>query len=330
MSLRILVVLSSCILACSPLFISPQSALAAAGVGVVPGRFQVEVEPGGVYENNVVVSNEGDAPIRVRSYAADRRIRRSGNVEYLEPGDARESPAVWLRADPVEFTLAPHQNREVAWKIEVPEDAIPGDYVGVLFFENSPEAVPGSMSVGSRVGATVAVRVPGEVVVSGALEGFKVLPVPVTFGLNVFGKRLASFSWTPSFPVYERGPVEIVASFENTGTARLPVTGEVVIKDLFGRTVGRVSSQEPLNIYPRDVGSITLLLEDVPAIGRFTVGGCFLVGEKEFSSRAVFYTFPMKQALSAVLLGVGVWLLGRIWRERRPYPGERVSSIRHL
>lgn len=312
----LLISLSLCILAFSLLFVAFPPALAATGIGVSPGRFEVEVNPGQVYESTLIVSNEGDKPIEIRSYALDRRVRSGGSIDFLKPGKPQESPAAWLRIQPSEFTLLPHEEQEVTWKMLVPQDAMPGDYVGVLFFEHTPEARPGTVSIGGRVGAVVSIRVAGQVVVSGDLEDFRVLRSPIAFRLGLFGKRLFAFSWAPPFSLFETGPVRIVASFKNTGTVRLPVTGEVIIKDVFGRTVRVLSSQEPLNVYPRDVDSMTLLLEEVPAIGRFVAAGRFSVGDKEVTSRTVFYVFPVKKVLSAVLLGVGVWLL--IKSRRRP------------
>ncbi|HHY38362.1 MAG TPA: hypothetical protein GX507_05480 [Clostridia bacterium] len=302
------------------LLIIAMPGLAATGIGVSPGRFEVEVKPGEIYEGTLTVSNEGDGPIEIKSYALDRRVRSGGNIDFLEPGNPNESPAAWLRVEPSEFTLLPHQEEEITWKMLVPQDAIPGDYVGAIFFEHTPQARPGAVSIGGRVGAVVSVRVMGQVVVSGDLEDFKVSPAPIAFGLSLFGKSLLSFSWTPPFSLYESGPVRIVATFKNTGTVRLSVTGEVTIKDIFGRTIQVLSPQEPLNVYPRDTDSMILLLEDVPAIGRFTAIGRFSIGEKEVASQAVFYVFPVKKVISAILLGVGIWLLAKSRRRpsRRP------------
>ncbi len=291
-------------------------AWAATGIGVSPGRFEVEVPAGQAAQNVLKVTNEGDKPLEIRAYSMDRRVQSGGQIEFLPAGNPADSPAAWLSVEPDRFSLAPGQEQEVRWKLAVPPEAIPGDHVAVLFFQTAPEARPGTVSIGSRVGALVSVRVAGEAVVSGRLVSFQIPSPRLALRLAPFGRPLLAFSWNLPFPLFEYGPVPVVATFENTGNARLPVTGNVEIKDLLGRVVGMLTMAEPAHIYPRDTDSVTLTWEGVPLLGRFAVAGRFMAGNQEATAHTVFYVFPVKRALSVLLLAVGALLLLHSGRRR--------------
>lgn len=296
----------------------PVLAEAATGVGVSPGRFAVEVAAGQTAENTLKVSNEGDGPLHIRAYPMDRRLRAGGKVEFLPPGDSVDSPAAWLDVEPKEFSLSPGQEQEVRWKASVPTGAIPGDYVGVLFFETAPEARAGTVAIGSRVGALLSIRVVGEAVVAGRLVDFHLVPSRIRLRLAPLGRNLLSVNWVLPFPLVERGPASFAASFENTGNARLPITGEITVRDVFGRVVATLSPPEPVAVYPHDIDTIELLWKDVPIVGRFVATARFVLGKQEATSTVVLYAFPLKETISVILLGLGAWLLLATRARRKP------------
>lgn len=295
----------------------PSPAFAAAGIGVSPGFIEVDTAPGQIVEKTVSVSNEGDGPITLRAYAMDRRVQAGGQLVFLDPGDPRDSAASWLTISPTEFTIEPGKETIVACKVSVPQNASPGDHVAVAFFENAPKGTGGGVSIGSRVGVVIPVRVAGAVVASGNLTSFRCPPLPINLHLSLFGKRLLWTTWTPSFPITERGPLNFEAAIENTGNVRLEVDGKIEVKDLFGRTVATVETPESVNVYPGDSGRVSMTLEKVPLIGRFVATGHYKLGSKEVTGQAVFYTFPTRKAAGVLLIILAVLIFVLIRRRGR-------------
>lgn len=293
--------------------IEPVPARAATGLGVSPGRFDFDADPGQVLERTVTVSNEGDKPISIRSCAMDRRIE-AGQVEFVEGKNPAESPSLWISVEPSEFSLLPGKKQEIRWKASVPENAIPGDKAGVLFFETVQDSKSGAVSIGGRVGAVISIGVLGEKVPSGRLSDFRVSPPSSSITLKPFEGGILS---PLPVPIIDGKEVQMVASFQNTGNVRLPVKGKAVIRDAFGRTVKTISTKEPLNIFPGDSDDLHLDWDDAPVIGRFVVSGEFIFGDQKATSEIVLYTFPVKKTLSVVFLGIGIWLLARYRKEKK-------------
>jgi hypothetical protein len=288
---------------------------------------EVEAMPGQVIEKSVTVSNEGDSLIDLRAYARDRRVQPGGQLVFLPPGNPVDSAATWLTIDPAEVTLQTGKEAVVRWKVSVPQQASPGDHVAVIFFEDAPKTQGGGLVIGSRVGVVIPVHVVGNTVMSGKLSSFRCPPVPIQLRLVLFGKKLLWRTWVPAFPITERGPLKFEAGIENTGNVRLAVGGKVEIRDVFGRTVTTIETPEPINIYPRDNGSLTLTLEQVPLIGRFVALGRFRLGDQEVTARTVFYTFPTRKAAGvALLLLAGLIFVGLRRRGRRVTPSETAGQ----
>lgn len=292
------------------------SLAATRGIGVSPGKIDVEVSPGDVKEGSVVVSNEGDQPIVIKCYVMDRKIRKGNEIEFTAPGNPMESPSSWLSAAPTNFSLTPGQQQVVTWRMVVPKDVMPGDSVAVLFFENIPEQQPGAVTIGARVGSLIAVRVKGEIKISSRFVEFKAIPKTISLQLVLFGKRLLSLTWTPPFALLDRGPAVLAASFENTGNVRLPVSGTVKVRNIFGREVASLAA-EPLDIFPRDTDALSFTWEKVPLVGRFLATGEFEAGGREYTAQTVFWVLPVKHGLSLLLIVAGSILIALARKETK-------------
>jgi len=161
---------------------APLSAYAERTVGLSTGTFELSLAPGQTGSGEVVVSNNGDEDIDVLIYAADQLVSEDGAIDYQTPDitgiTGAGTPAIWVRMDIDAETrtrgntpyvsLTPGQQVPVAFEVEVPEEAPPGDHQVIIFFEmfggEGPDTEGATTEVTGRVGARVSMRVAGEVV----------------------------------------------------------------------------------------------------------------------------------------------------------------------
>ena len=121
-------------------------AYAGAGVGIMPGKIEVEepLYPGGCYDiPDLQVFNTGDEPGRFA-------VELSGmkGLDELQPG------AEFFSLSPESFYLEPQANQVVTLNLTIPVRAAPGDYLGYI------EAHPVSGGPGmTNIGAAAAVKI---------------------------------------------------------------------------------------------------------------------------------------------------------------------------
>lgn len=286
---------------------------AATVLGAAPSRYDVSVAPGQSTSNAVWVTNEGTTAFTVRSYVMDRGFR--GGISVFDgPGNTFDSLAAWVSPSPREFTLAPGMQQQVTWEVTVPAQASPGDHSAVLFFDTTPRPSPGTVAVGGRVGTVINLRVPGETVLSGRLLGVVVAPASPSVGTGgdlSRGPEPGPRRGTRAFLNWAWGDrtLAVSATFENTGNVRLPVSGQAVVRNVLGRHVGDLKSSEPVQVFPRSTGGLTLGWEPPPAPGLYRVETRFQMGKEEVSSRKMVLVFPGRRTMSFIFIGLGGALL---------------------
>lgn len=163
------------------LLVTPSSALAERTIALSTGTFEISLAPGGSATDGLLVANNGDEPITALVYTADVEIDEEGNQTYTRPSPTPEnylaSPASWIRLKVPDSTkivantpyleMEPGIELPVDFELVVPQNATPGDYNAVVFFEmfEFDEGSEGAVSrVSGRIGARVDLRVVGEIV----------------------------------------------------------------------------------------------------------------------------------------------------------------------
>lgn len=201
--------------------VSSGKAFATASIGISPGVFEFSLPPGGEVENEFIVSNEGDEYLdKVIVYGADVKPDKRGKIRYIVPGPRENplaSPASWLTIkvpDPTKIwsnfpyvDLKPKEGKRVKFTLKVPENAVPGDYNAVVFFEIKKESSMGRRGIltGVRVGCRIKVRVEGSVLERLFLQPFTIKGI-------VIGNKVPYY-----FRIKNEGnidhPIEIKLSF---------------------------------------------------------------------------------------------------------------------
>ncbi|MEY2471564.1 MAG: hypothetical protein QOK28_893 [Actinomycetota bacterium] len=161
--------------------------------------FVFNAEPGQTVFTTARIGNPARVPQTVKLYLADLVFGKDG-TPTIPKGDPTDVGA-WGAFDEKEVTLAPQQFVRMRFTLRIPDNADPGDHVGAVVAESSPEASAqaGGLKIIKRVATRLYVTLPGA-----ATQSFKITNVT---------KKLGS-KWWPS-------TLEVTTLLTNTGRVRL-------------------------------------------------------------------------------------------------------------
>jgi hypothetical protein len=234
-----------------PLALLLSLAQAQTGVGVSPPRVLLPLTPGASATQSVLVDHPGrQGALRVSVLLSDVLLKPDGSPLYLEPGSHPRSLTRWLSVSPLEFLLQPQASQEVRYTVQVPPDAQPGTYWGIVFFESGPaQERSGGQGLGirvrTRVGHVVYVDV-GRVVRSGRVQGVRYQPPSGGAG------------------------AEIRVVFQNTGNGVMRLKGRVEVRDGTGKAVAQAEVPETASL-PGSTHEVAAPLEKPLPPGRYAV-----------------------------------------------------------
>ena len=219
--------------------------VSAAGVslGIFPPILQIQATPPTDIKSKIMIENLGSDPINlglgIKPFTASSE--ENGQVTY--PADYSS-----LLADPFIFqkmqlldgnnsvnsiTLSPGQKKELTLEILLPQNEIKGDYYFSIIFMSS-----GANQINSNIsGATAGIA--ANVLLSVGPEG------PTQGDIEEFS--------APTFVT--KGPIPFTVKIKNTGDHFITPKGNIIIKNMFGQTVGKVDLL-PVNILSQTVRAI--------------------------------------------------------------------------
>lgn len=184
--------------------------------------FIIQAENGLTYQNEVRVTNTGDAAGTAHLYAVDATTGANSGPVYLASTDPRTDVGAWISLDQHELTLEPGESRIVKFTMIVPRDARPGQHLGGLVSENAQletQAQTGALQVSLQHRMVAAVQV--------------ILPGPVVEQLAV----------TDVNTTVEAGFQLLRIGLRNDGTEMVKPAGTVEIVDAHGQTVQKLKLQ---------------------------------------------------------------------------------------
>ncbi len=248
-------------------------------ISITPAKVYLTLGKGVTGQSYITVANPND-------FIIDVKLGKEDFVPAVLPGDIRFVPksegatslVSWIEMDTKTFVLEAKARKKVPFNIVVPENASPGGHYAVLFFTAIPkEAGTGNLSVTGRVGALVYLVVPGEVIETGGIVGFK----------------------GPSFVA--KGPIKFTTLFENTGTSHYDPKGSIKISSLFKKEVATLTFPER-TVLPQAKRSIDTVWEIEYLIGRYKAELSLTDGAGNIhTATLVFWAFPWKEV--ALLIG---------------------------
>lgn len=111
-----LILIAGLLLACSSF-----NKICAQGVAVSPSRIFFNAAAGQSVTERLQVSNTDSQVLILTATLKDWYRDSLGNKIYFEAGSLPTSNAGWMRIDPVQLVLQPHETKEVAVSIQVPD-----------------------------------------------------------------------------------------------------------------------------------------------------------------------------------------------------------------
>jgi len=144
---------------------------------------------------------------------------------------------------PVEsITLGPKQEKNLSLNIDISQDLTTSDYYFSVMFVSTNHASVGSNSSINQLGIATNVLLS---------VGQKEIPKAILqeFSTGIF---------------FEAGPVPFTVRLKNTGDHIIEPTGEIIVKNMFGQSIGKLNLKE-VNILTDSTRAIPSELEDNPS-----------------------------------------------------------------
>ncbi|NYG98852.1 hypothetical protein FJ656_24305 [Schumannella luteola] len=224
---------------------------APAKAGAADGRtrFTYQVGPGQHLDDEYLVKNTGTTRQTVTVFGTDAFNTDDGSWGLLPTDDTAKDVGGWVTfgGQPrATLDLAPGESRAVAFAVDVPADAGPGDHAGgVVLSAVSPD---GQVLVDRRVATRLYVRVPGDIQAALTVSSMK-----ADYG----------YSWNPL-----DGTVKIDMTVKNTGNVALGGLAVVTLRTWFGFGLSSPEARPDFpELLPGNVRELSVTLHGVPALG---------------------------------------------------------------
>ena len=237
---------------------------------VGPVKLEYSVQPGDTVRGEMIVQNEENIE-RTFYPSSERFIEVNGEKRFSKDENNLSSWFVMQSS----ITLKPTEQRVIPFTINIPSNADPGGHYAVIWWSTaSPQESPGKqVSIVTRAGVLVYVRVAGDIVEDGSVAKFLV---------NGAHNFFASV------------PLELSIHFQNSGNVHLKPTGEFVLKNLFGSEKAKLAiNPYGLQILPNTSKSLAAewKAENSNPFGFYKISYDAVFGESEQVAQASRWIF---------------------------------------
>lgn len=262
------------------------------GFQISPVTVELNADPGQTYVINLklknVTANTLVSKSQVNNFGAKGE---NGDPEIYLNDSEKTSYALkgWVVQIP-DYTFASQESKTIPVKISVPANAEPGGHYGVIRFSGvAPELSEdqSAVSLSASIGSLVLVRVSGEVKESTKIEDFYAAQS---------GKKSGFF---------ETGPLSFVERIKNNGNIHVKPTGNLEIKNMFGKSVAKLDvNQPPKNVLPSSIRRFEQEFDKKWLFGRYTANLALTYGttNQKLTSQIVFWVIPWKLIIALLLL----------------------------
>lgn len=207
---------------------------------------RISLDPGAHYKNNITITNPGNTPI---SFEMDVEPFQVSDIDYAPIYSVRNAYTQienWISFEEYKDVLEPSEMTVVEYHIDVPEDAPGGGQYAVIFAKtNDSNTEKQSIHVSTGAGMVVVARVSGQTRISGSITGTKV----------------------PKFLL--NPPVEVTASFENTGNIDAEPKMSLKLENYFSGSVIFDGNPDPSvkTVLPGTKRDLKISVENIPRLG---------------------------------------------------------------
>ena len=300
-----------------PIFLAKAGALTAVFVGVFlfassalaltisPAKIEATGNPGTTINLQFKLINEESSS---KTYYLDaENFQAEGETGAPHFTTGTEDLASWMRF-PNTITLQKGEEKNISFDVAIPSNAEAGGHFAALFLSSQAPTNGDQVSVGSKIGVLVLLRVSGNV-----KEGGGILSFMSSSGSKLFASLPISFTYR----------------FQNSGGDRVQPKGTVEIKNILGWGVDTIDANGSQgNILPQSIRKFDIVWggAETPAGGFFAkvwfelshfAFGIYKAnlhigyGDKGSVSEAsnIVFVIPWQLIITLLVVGVFVWLI---------------------
>jgi hypothetical protein len=303
----------------TPASYAQQAAPSGSGLSISPTVSQLTIKPGGTNHVDITLKNitvdDVVAKGEVDDFKADNN---TGNPQIITNSKEPTPNSIKKFISNIDdVPLVKGQQKSVIIGLDVPQNATPGAYYGIIRYRAVPKALatpgPGQVALTASVGTIVLITVPGQV-----REQVQVN------GIHVFrGARESSF--------FIRPPTSIGIAITNFGNGFVRPFGTVEVHDVLNKTISTFQFNNPKqlgNILPNSKRTFSNNIKGLNKVGRYTViaSVSYGSGSQVLTLKKNFWYVPVWLVILLLLiLGGLIFLAVRAYRQ---YNRDRRHSSR--
>lgn len=275
---------------------------------IAPPVINLTANPGQVIKTQISLRDISSGKLRVKGQVNDFVAAGEDGTPkiLLDEENAEPNPyslKAWIAPLP-ELILEPRQIRQLPVTINVPANAAPGGYYGVVRFTATPPELEGTgVSLSASLGSLILVRVNGAATEKLDIEEFFV-------SKNEDGAKAAT--------LFQSAPVKFTQRIKNSGNIHEQPAGQVTITDMFGKKIAAVNvNLPPRNVLPASIRKFEQPLDssvigNKRLFGKYTAELSLTYGanKQTVSDSITFWVVPYK-LIGFIILGLigGFFLL---------------------
>lgn len=283
-------------------------------IGTAPTNEKLQLDPGETYEGEFTLWNleESTATYYVQVSSFRQIQNQPGSAIYLSKEEDSKNPysaSNWVNIEQTELELVPNRNITVGYTITVPEEITLGEYSVEIYF-TSEEAEK------QDVTATYSVLNSG-------------IPILITVG-DEYSESAEILDFYSTKKIYEKPNfTTLITRIQNLGDTHITPKGDIVLKNIFNKEVGRIQFNSSDQSILRDNSGIYESTWDLDryisnkqlAIGPITAETLILYrrnnpGFAVLSASTTFWIIPWK-LLILILLAIIITYVVLTLRKKR-------------
>jgi hypothetical protein len=287
------------------LLVSTVSAQVSNSIKFSPPVIEDTLAPGATKSYEVRIENGSADPLSLDVTPNDfvASDDEKGTPKILLNDNDRPSTSIkGLISVQKEVLIAPGKSERVPVTLNIPANASPGSYFGIVRF-TSKGSGKGQVALSASTGPLMIIRVTGK-----ATEVLKVVKVGALTGADGQEKFVARLNSSPT---------KVGIRVKNEGNVHLKPVGSAIVKNMFGKQVASVEKLNASggNVLPGTNRIYVANLGKKLPIGRYTIESKLLYGEgggSEVNASSTFWVLPLVPALiGGLILVLGLGLLVR-------------------
>lgn len=260
-------------------------------LGVYPPIFQIDATAPANIQAPLSIQNPGDTPlslsVSLRPFKASDQ--EDGQIKHISEDEANfADPFILQRIQILEngtpitnVSLSPKQKKELVLSIQLPKDEPPGDYYFSILFIGSPtnsSEINSSQTV-AGIASNVLLSVGPKAKIEATIQEFS----------------------GPAF--VNEGPTQLTVRIKNKNDFFITPFGDIIIKNIFGQTVGRIDLPKT-NILAKTVRGFPAKWEEKYPLGIYKASLTLSMSEEgPVVKRDIFFlALPTNALLVAILL----------------------------